>query len=66
MPTFFPTDPADKIKTQAQCKDLETARAEQEKQKKRETRRFIITTFLSGIAALAAVAGVIIQLVSGQ
>lgn len=64
MPTFFPSDPNDRIRTQAEIKDWQNANKERELQKKVEQRRFVATIILSGVAALAAVAGVIIQFVS--
>lgn len=63
MPSFFPSEPNNWWKTQAERDDWIRAQEEMKAQKKRETRRFVITTALSGIAALAAVVGVIVQLV---
>ncbi len=62
MPTFYPSNPQDRMKTEAERKDHERLQKEQGKKERREKMRFIITAVLSGIAALAAVAGVIIQL----
>jgi hypothetical protein len=50
------------MKTEAERKDHERLQKEQGEKERREKMRFIITAVLSGIAALAAVAGVIIQL----
>lgn len=50
------------MKTEAERKDHERQQKEQAEKERREKMRFIITAVLSGIAALAAVAGVIIQL----
>lgn len=66
MPSFFPSDPNNWWKTSAESHDWEMAENERKAQRKRETRRFIITAVLSGIAAVAAVASVIIQLASMQ
>ena len=62
MPTFYPSDPQDRMRTEAERNDHEQARKEQAEKERREKMRFVITAVLSGIAALAAVAGVIIQL----
>lgn len=62
MPTFIPSDPKDWLRTMAELNDWEQTIKKAKESEKRENRRFIITTVLSGIAALAAVAGVIIQL----
>lgn len=66
MPTFFPTDPNDRIRTQAEMMDWQKANEERERQKRIERRKFVATITLSGVAALAAVAGVIVQLVLAQ
>ena len=66
MGTFFPTDPNDNYKTQAQLRDWETQQKERKAQRRKETIRFWITTILTFIAAAAAVAGVLIQLASKQ
>lgn len=66
MPSFSPSDPNNWWKTRAESHDWEMAENERKAQRKRETRRFIITAVLSGIAAVAAVASVIIQLASMQ
>lgn len=65
MSVFMPTDPNDWEKTQAQKKAWDDAEREAASNRKIGKRRFIISCLLSGIAALAAVAGVIIQLVKG-
>lgn len=62
MPTFIPSDPKNRLRTMAELNDWEQTIKKAKESEKRENRRFIITTVLSGIAALAAVAGVIIQL----
>lgn len=62
MLTFYPSNPQDRMKTEAERKDYERHQKEQAEKERREKTRFIITAVLSGIAALAAVAGVIIQL----
>lgn len=62
MPAFFPSNPQDRMKTEAERKEHERQQNEQAEKERREKTRFIITAVLSGIAALAAVAGVIIQL----
>lgn len=62
MPTFYPSDPQDRMRTEAERNDHEQAQKEQAEKERREKMRFVITAVLSGIAALAAVAGVIIQL----
>lgn len=62
MLTFYPSNPQDHMKTEAERKDYEWQQKEQAEKERREKTRFIITAVLSGIAALAAVAGVIIQL----
>lgn len=62
MPTFFPSNPQDRMKTEAERKEHERQQKERAEKERREKTRFIITAVLSGIAALAAVAGVIIQL----
>ena len=62
MPKFIPSDRTDWIETMMERSNWEEALKEQKECEKREKRRFIITTVLSCIAALAAVAGVIIQL----
>lgn len=62
MLTFYPSNPQDSMKTEAERKDYERQQKEQAEKERREKTRFIITAVLSGIAALAAVAGVIIQL----
>lgn len=62
MLTFYPSNPQDRMKTEAERKDYERQQKEQAEKERREKTRFIITAVLSGIVALAAVAGVIIQL----
>lgn len=62
MPTFFPSNPQDRMKTEAERKDHKRLQKEHDEKERREKMRFVITAVLSGIAALAAVAGVIIQL----
>lgn len=62
MLTFYPSNPQDRMKTEAERKDHEQQQKEQAEKERREKTRFIITAVLSGIAALAAVAGAIIQL----
>lgn len=62
MPIFIPSDPNDRLRTMAELNDWKQSIKKEKEKEKRENRRFIITTVLSGIAALAAVAGVIIQL----
>lgn len=62
MPIFIPSDPNDRLITMAELNDWKQSIKKEKEKEKRENRRFIITTVLSGIAALAAVAGVIIQL----
>ena len=58
MPSFFPSDPHDAFRTRAEMQDWKESEIERKAQKKRDTIRFIINAVLSGIAALAAVAGV--------
>lgn len=65
MSTFMPTDPHDWAKTQAQKKAWEAAEGEAASQRRLEKQRFVINVTISGLAALAAVVGVIIQLVKG-
>ena len=62
MSTFYPSNPQDLMNTEAERKDHERLQKEQGEKERREKMRFIITAVLSGIAAIAAVAGVIIQL----
>ena len=62
MPTLYPTDPQDWLRTEAERKDKEQERKEKADKERREKTRFIITTVLSAVAAIAADAGVIIQL----
>lgn len=62
MPTLYPTDPQDWLRTEAERKDAEQERKEKADRERREKTRFIITTVLSAVAEIAAVAGVIIQL----
>lgn len=62
MPTFFPSNPQDRMKTKAERKDHERQQKEHDEKERREKMRFVVTAVLSGIAAFAAVAGVIIQL----
>lgn len=66
MSSFFPSDPNDKIRTQVEIRDWQQSISEKKKAQKRENIRFWITTILSAIAALAAVAGVLIQLALKQ
>ena len=66
MDTFYPSNPNDPHRTQAERRDCEEAIREKGMREKRDRVRFIITAILSGIAALAAVAGVLIQLASKQ
>jgi hypothetical protein len=61
---FFPSDPCDKVKTQAELRHYEEELENRRKQQKRDDVRFWISAVLSGIAAMAAVVGVILQLVS--
>lgn len=62
MPTFFPSDPKDKLRANAEANDWKAAERKHAEREKRENRRFIVTAALSGVAALAAVVGVILQL----
>jgi hypothetical protein len=62
MPIFIPSDPNDRLRTMAELNDWKQSIKKEKEKEKRDNRRFIITTVLSCIAALAAVAGVIIQL----
>jgi hypothetical protein len=66
MDTFYARNPNDAHETNAKLRDWEQAQAEKAKKEKQEKTRFIVTASLSGIAALAAVAGVIVQLVSAR
>lgn len=66
MSVFFPSDPSDRHRTEIEAREW---RKEQEKNRKRERRNVVmgwITTISAVIAALAAVAGVLIQLLSGR
>ena len=66
MATFYASNQNDAHETNAKLRDWEQAQAEKAKKEKQEKTRFIVTASLSGIAALAAVAGVIVQLVSAR
>lgn len=62
MTSFYPSDPNDWHRTQGEMRDWESEQNEKKKSKRKESFRFWLTTILSGIAAVAAVAGVLIQL----
>ena len=62
MPTLYPTDPQNWLRTEAERKGKEQERKEKADKERREKTRFIITTVLSAVAAIAAVAGVIFNL----
>lgn len=64
--SFFPSEPNNHAKTQAELRAYELRREAEKKEQRKETFRFWITAVLSGIAALAAVAGVLIQVASMQ
>lgn len=65
MSVLFPSDPNDRSRTQAEIRNWELEQTAKRKAERREAKRFWVTTIIAGIAALASVAGVIIQLVSG-
>ena len=60
---FLPTDPNNRAKTQAELRGYEENRKREKERERRETRRFWITTAITSVAALAAVAGVLFQFV---
>lgn len=62
MGTYYPSNPNDWLRTQAELKDIDAAQAEKRKAEKREKFRFLFTAICSAVAALAAVAGVLIQI----
>jgi hypothetical protein len=62
MSAFFPSDPQDKLRANAEANDWKVAARKRAEWEKRENRRFVVTAALSAVAALAAVAGVILQL----
>ncbi len=63
---FYPSHPEDPIKSAQETAEWRAQLEEEKRAKRTETIRFWITTVLAGIAAVAAVAGVLIQLVSMQ
>lgn len=65
MGAFFPSNPQDPVRTRIERDAWLSDQKKQTEKEQQETRRFVITCVISGIAALAAVAGVIIQLVKG-
>lgn len=66
MRAFMPSDPSDKQKSRIEEMNLKAGLEEKKEQKKIETRRFIITTIIASIAAVAAVAGLLLQLFRAQ
>lgn len=66
MSAFFPSDPSDRHRTQAELKEWKDELERRKKIEKRETIRFWVTTVIAAVAALAAVAGVVLQLVLAQ
>lgn len=60
---FTPSEPNNWAKTQAELRGYEEAQRREKEREKRETRRFWITTAITSVAALAAVAGVLFQFV---
>lgn len=62
----MPSDPSDKQKTRIEEMNWKADLEDKKEQKKIETRRFIITTVIASIAAVAAVAGLLLQLFRAQ
>lgn len=63
---FYPSHPEDRMRSEQEAAEWRANLEEEKRLKKRDNIRFWITTILSGIAAVAAVAGVLIQLVLMQ
>lgn len=59
---FFPTNPHDRYRTMVELNAWESEQKKLKKKEKRETILFWITAVCSIIAAVAAVAGVVLQL----
>ncbi len=66
MRVFTPSDPHDKHKSQIELMNWEADLKEKKDRAKRESRRFWFTAICSAIAAVAAVAGVLLQLILAQ
>lgn len=64
MRTFIPSNPQDPNRSQIEIMNWQAELEAEKRRERRETRRFIITTVVSGIAAVAAMSGVLIQLLS--
>lgn len=62
MGSFFPSDPHNRVKSMMEYDGWLKDKEEQKAKEKRETRRFIITCTISGIAAVAAILSVLIQI----
>lgn len=60
---MIPTNPQDRARTNAEVREWRENIEKQLKREKKEDRRFWITVAVSSVAALAAVAGIVIQLV---
>lgn len=58
----MPSDPSDKQKSRIEEMNWKAGLEDKKKQKKIEARRFVITTVIASIAAVAAVAGLLLQL----
>jgi hypothetical protein len=60
---YKPGSTAERVrKIEEEQRKLNARKAEEKRKERIETRRFWITTFLAGIAALAGVAGLLLQL----
>ncbi len=66
MRAFIPSDPQDKHRSQIEIMNWEANLKEKKDREKREARRFWFTAICSAIAAVAAVAGVVLQLIPAQ
>lgn len=62
MGAFFPSDPNDRVKSMMEYDGWLKDKEAQKVREKRETRRFVITCIISGIAALAATLSVLVQI----
>lgn len=61
---FIPSNPQDKHRSQIEIMNWKAELEAEKRRERRETRRFIITTVISSIAAISAMTGVLIQLLS--
>lgn len=66
MRGFMPSAPNDKQRSQIEIANWRAELEAAKKREKRDTRRYWLTTVCAIIAAIAAVAGVVLQLIAMQ